>query len=293
MEYRQTIRRPVPVEGIGLHSGTPVRARLVPAEPDTGIRFVRTDLDGAEVPAHLDFLGPSFYATVLERGSVRVTTVEHLMAAVLAARIDDLRIELDGPEVPILDGSAAPFLKLIRDAGVASSDVPREVLVVTRPILVEEENKRIAVYPHSELRITYAIDFDHPRLGYQELTASLWSSRAFEEKLAGARTFTFERDVEALRRAGLALGGSLDNAVVLGEDDILNDSLRYPDEFVRHKMLDLVGDLALIGRPLCGHVVAYRAGHHLHTRLAREILARPDRWFLDARAASATLEGVS
>jgi UDP-3-O-[3-hydroxymyristoyl] N-acetylglucosamine deacetylase len=290
MEYRQTLKAAVPVEGIGLHSGAPVRGRLVPADPGSGIVFVRTDQNDYELPATLELLGPSFYATVLERDDIRLTTVEHLMSALLASHVDDLRIEIDGPEVPILDGSAAPFLKMIADVGLETSSMPREYLSITRPIEVKEDEKSVAVYPHSGLRITYAIEFDHPRLGYQELTVSLWDSKSFEQKLSGARTFTFERDVEALRRAGLALGGSLDNAVVLGEKDILNDSLRYPDEFVRHKMLDLVGDLALLGRPLRGHVVAYRAGHHMHTRLARKISESTGSWHLD-RAANAAPSG--
>ena len=287
MEYRQTLKAPVPIEGIGLHSGSPVRGRLVPADPGSGIVFIRTDQNDFDLPATLDLLGPSSYATVLERGEVRLTTVEHLMSALLASHVDDLRIEIDGPEVPILDGSAAPFLKMIDDVGLHTSDVPREYLSITRPIEVKEDDKSVAVYPHPGLRITYAIEFDHPRLGYQELTVSLWDSKSFEQKLAGARTFTFERDVEALRRAGLALGGSLDNAVVLGEKDILNDSLRYPDEFVRHKMLDLVGDLALLGRPLRGHVVAYRAGHHMHTQLACKIAESTGSWHLDRASAAA------
>jgi UDP-3-O-[3-hydroxymyristoyl] N-acetylglucosamine deacetylase len=278
---RQTLAREAEVRGIGLHSGAPVRMRLIPAEAEHGVVFVRTDRLGIEIPATLDHAGPSFYATVLQKEGVTISTVEHLMAALYALQIDDLRIELDGPEVPILDGSSRPFVEAILDAGTIEHSVPRLYLTVVRPVIVTHEEKRIGVYPCSEYRVTYAIEFPQPGLGYQELTASLWGAEAFAEKLAPARTFTFESEVEALRKAGLARGGSLENAVVIGAEGLLNEGgLRLPDEFVRHKMLDLTGDLSLIGRPLRGHVVAYRAGHDLHARLARRILECSDCWFL-------------
>jgi UDP-3-O-[3-hydroxymyristoyl] N-acetylglucosamine deacetylase len=278
---RQTLARETEVRGIGLHSGAEILMRLLPAEAGSGIVFVRTDLAGIEIPATLDHAGPSFYATVLQKDGVTISTVEHLMAALYALQIDDLSIELDGPEVPILDGSSRPFVDAILSAGTVERDVPRLYLTVVRPLTVTHEEKRIGVYPCREYRVTYAIEFPHPGLGYQELTASIWGAEAFAEKLAPARTFTFESEVEALRKAGLARGGSLDNAVVIGAEGLLNaGGLRFPDEFVRHKMLDLTGDLSLLGRPLRGHVVAYRAGHDLHGRLARRILERPDCWFL-------------
>jgi UDP-3-O-[3-hydroxymyristoyl] N-acetylglucosamine deacetylase len=253
---------------------------LLPAEAETGIVFVRSDAGGAEIPADLEWAGPSFFATVLEKDGLSVGTIEHLMAALYALRVDDLRIELDGPEVPILDGSSRPFVDLVLDAGTVEHAVPRQYLTIVRPVEVSHEEKTISVHPCSEYRVTYAIDFSHPRLGYQELTASLWSVEAFAEKLAPARTFAFEREVDVLRKLGLARGGSLDNAVVVGETAILNPDLRFPDEFVRHKMLDLTGDLSLLGRPLRGHVVAYRAGHDLHARLARKIRQSRDCWYL-------------
>jgi UDP-3-O-[3-hydroxymyristoyl] N-acetylglucosamine deacetylase len=287
---RQTLAASRTIRGTGLHSGLPVSMRLLPAEPDTGIRFVRTDAGGAVVPADLLYAGPSFYATVLNKDGVTVSTIEHLMAALYALQVDDLVIELDGPEVPILDGSSRPFVDLILEAGRVESDVPRQYLTVVKPIQVEHEDKRISVHPHPEYRVTYAIDFDHPILGYQELTASLWGGEAFQEKLAPARTFAFEHEVEALRRAGLARGGSLDNAVVLGDHGPLNPELRFRDEFVRHKMLDLTGDLSLLGHPLRGHVVAYRAGHDLHGRLARRIRQATDCWYLGPWVGEAALE---
>jgi len=282
MYYRQTLASTVSIRGVGLHCGATVRMTLRPAEPCTGIVFVRTDEGGGvEIPATLEFVGPSFWATVLQKDGQTVSTIEHLMAALYALQVDDLRVELDGPEVPILDGSSRPFVELILEAGRRELDARRDYLTLTRPIVVTHEEKRISAYPGPEYRLTYAIDFDHPALGYQELSATIWGGTAFADKLAPARTFTFERDVEQLRRQGLALGGSLENAVVLGEDGILNDSeLRFPDEFVRHKMLDLTGDLSLLGRPLRAHIVAYRAGHDMHGRLARRIWEARASWYL-------------
>jgi UDP-3-O-[3-hydroxymyristoyl] N-acetylglucosamine deacetylase len=278
--HRQTLASARRFSGRGVHSGRDVRLELIPAPAGTGILFVRTDAGGLEIPATLDHAGPSFYATVLQKDGVTVSTIEHLMAALYALQVDDLRIELDAPEVPILDGSSKPWVDAIREAGRAELPVLRQYLTIVRPIELSHEEKTISVHPHPEYRVTYAIDFDHPSLGYQELTASLWTGEAFAEKLAPARTFAFEHEVEALRRAGLGLGGSLDNCVVLGPTGPLNPPLRFPDEFVRHKMLDLTGDLSLLGYPMRGHVVAYRAGHDLHARLARRIRESRDAWYL-------------
>ena len=291
VRWRRTLRDTRSISGIGLHTGQTVTIRLIPAPAGSGIVFVRTDAGGIEIPARLEYAGPSFYATVLERDGVTMSTIEHLMAALYALQIDDARIEADGPEMPILDGSSRPFVESILDAGSAELPVEREYIHIVRPIEVAQDEKTISIHPCPEFRITYAIDFDHPLLGYQELTASLWSGNHFADKLAPARTFTFEREVEALRKAGLALGGSLDNAVVVGEREILNPELRFPDEFVRHKMLDLTGDLSLLGRPILGHVVAYRAGHDLHGRLARRIAESRESWHLAPWAGSTDVAG--
>jgi len=280
MIRRRTLASERSLSGIGLHSGETVHLRFVPAPAETGIVFVRSDLGGAKIPALIENAGPSFYATVLQRDGATVSTIEHLMAALYAMQVDDLTIEVSAGEVPILDGSAQPFVAAILDAGFLESDTVRQYIHVTRPVTVTHEEKRISVHPCPEYRVTYAIDFDHPALGYQELTASLWRADQFVEKLAPARTFTFEHEVEALRKRGLARGGSLENAVVVGPAGLLNPPLRFPDEFVRHKMLDLTGDLSLLGRPLRGHVVAYRAGHDLHARLARAIANAKDAWYL-------------
>jgi UDP-3-O-[3-hydroxymyristoyl] N-acetylglucosamine deacetylase len=280
MITRRTLASERTLSGVGLHSGETVHIRLVPAPAETGIVFVRTDLGGVAIPALIENAGPSFYATVLQRDGATVSTIEHLMAALYAMQVDDLTIEVSAGEVPILDGSSRPFVTAILEAGFRDSDAVRQYIHVTRPLTVTHEEKRISVHPCPEYRVTYAIDFDHPALGYQELTASLWRADQFVEKLAPARTFTFEHEVEALRKRGLARGGSLDNAVVIGPAGLLNPPLRFADEFVRHKMLDLTGDLSLLGRPLRGHVVAYRAGHDLHARLARAIADAKDAWYL-------------
>ena len=280
MKKRRTLASTWVLEGVGLHSGVAVRMRLRPAPANTGIVFVRTDLGGIRIPALIENAGPSFYATVLQKDGATVSTIEHLMAALYAMQVDDLDIELDAAEAPILDGSAKPFVQGILAAGFREHDVARQYLHITKPLTITHEEKRISVHPCTEYRVTYAIDFDHSALGYQELTASLWRADQFAEKLAPARTFTFEHEIAALRARGLALGGSLDNAVVIGEAGLLNPPLRFEDEFVRHKMLDLTGDLSLLGRPLRGHVVAYRAGHDLHARMARLIADAKEAWYL-------------
>jgi UDP-3-O-[3-hydroxymyristoyl] N-acetylglucosamine deacetylase len=287
MIKRRTLASERILEGVGLHSGAPVRMRLKPAPADTGIVFVRTDLAETRIPALIENAGPSFFATVLQKDGATVSTIEHLMASLYAMQVDDLEVELDAGEAPILDGSARPFVEAILAAGFREHDVVRQYLHITRPLTVIHDDKRISVHPCSEYRVTYAIDFDHPALGYQELTAWLWRADQFAEKLAPARTFTFEQEIAGLRDRGLAMGGSLDNAVVLGKEGVLNPPLRFPDEFVRHKMLDLTGDLSLLGRPLRGHVVAYRAGHDLHARLARAIADAKDAWYLAPWAESA------
>ncbi len=281
MYYQKTLRRRVDCRGTGLHTGRNVHLVLSPSPENTGVVFMRTDLGDFEIEALLPNLGKANYATCLEKNGVHISTAEHLLAALYALGVDNVRVEIDAPEVPIMDGSSVPFVHLIQEAGIAEQQEPRKYIVITRTISVEEEeDKRVSIFPCSEYRITYAIDFEHPVLGYQELTASIWSVEAFTEKIAPARTFTLERDVDSLKKAGLARGGSLENAVVISENGILNESLRFRDEFVRHKMLDLTGDLSLLGRPIKGHVIAYRAGHDLHTRLASKITEERDSWYL-------------
>jgi UDP-3-O-[3-hydroxymyristoyl] N-acetylglucosamine deacetylase len=209
---------------------------------------------------------------------VSVETVEHLLAALVSMGVDNVIVELNSPEVPIMDGSAAPFIYLIQEAGVKPLTTPRKYLKIVRPISISRGDKRIALYPSDHFKVTYSISYDHPLLRHQSRTVQI-TEDTFIEEVAPARTFTFLKDVEMLRQNGLALGGSLENAVVLGETGVLN-ALRWEDEFVRHKILDAIGDLALVGYPVIGHLVAHRAGHALHTEFATKILSETHAWRL-------------
>ena len=279
MDAQRTLRRGISCVGIGLHSGNKVQLSLKPAPVDFGIRFRRTDLGDHEVPANVQHLGGIQLATALSRNAVSVETVEHLLAALVSLRVDNVLIELNSPEVPIMDGSAAPFVYLIQEAGVKQQASARKYLKIVRPIALSRGDKRIALYPSDHFKVTYSISFDHPLLRHQARTLRI-TEDSFIEEIAPARTFTFLKDVEMLRQNGLALGGSLDNAIVLGETGVLNNALRFEDEFVRHKILDAVGDLALVGYPVVGHLVAHRAGHALHTEFAAKILEESDCWQL-------------
>jgi UDP-3-O-[3-hydroxymyristoyl] N-acetylglucosamine deacetylase len=275
---QRTLRRATSCAGIGLHSGNKVTLTLRPAPADYGIRFQRADLGGLEIPATVTHLGGIQYATGLARDHVSVETVEHLLGALVSLGIDNVAVELNFPEVPIMDGSAAPFVYLIHEAGVKRLPVPRRYLKVLRPITLSRGDKRMALYPSDHFKVTYSISFDHPLLRHQSRSIRL-SEESFVEEIAPARTFGFLKEVEMLRQKGLALGGSLENAVVLGETGVLN-ALRYDDEFVRHKILDVIGDLALVGYPLIGHLVAHRGGHALHTEFAAKVLQETDAWRL-------------
>jgi UDP-3-O-[3-hydroxymyristoyl] N-acetylglucosamine deacetylase len=265
--------------GIGLHSGNKVTLSLKPAAVNSGIRFRRTDLDGLEVPATVAHVGGFNYATGLARDAVRVDTVEHLLAALVSLGIDNVIVELNSPEVPIMDGSSAPFIYLIHEAGVKQLAKPRQYLKVLRPISLVRGDKRMALYPSDHFKVTYSIAFDHPLLRHQSRTLRI-SEESFVEEIAAARTFTFLNEVEMLRQQGLAQGGSLDNAVVIGDTGILNNALRFDDEFVRHKILDAIGDMALVGYPIIGHLVAHKGGHSLHTAFAAQVLEERDAWTL-------------
>jgi UDP-3-O-[3-hydroxymyristoyl] N-acetylglucosamine deacetylase len=293
MDSQRTLRRSVSCAGIGLHSGKKVTLALKPAPAGFGIRFRRTDLDGLEIPATVANLGAIQYATGLTRDEGSVDTVEHLLSALVSCGIDNAVVELNRPEVPIMDGSSAPFIYLIQEAGVRRLAATRHYLKVLRPITLTAGDKRIALYPSDHFKVTYSISFDHPMLRHQARTIRL-TEDTFIEQIAPARTFCFLKEVEMLRQNGLALGGSLDNAIVIGETGVLNNALRFEDEFVRHKILDLVGDLALVGHPIVGHVVAHRGGHALHTAFAARILEEPEAWDLveGVSAADAPLPGL-
>ena len=279
MDLQRTLRRAISCAGIGLHSGKKVTLSLKPAPADSGIRFRRVDLGGIEIPARVTHVGAVAYATQLKSGEARVETVEHLLAALSSSGVDNCVIELNTPEVPIMDGSSAPFIYLVQEAGIRTLNVARKYLKVTRPVTVARGDKQIALYPADQFKVSYTISFDHPLLRHQTRTMTL-NEETFMEEIAPARTFTFLKEVEMLRQNGLALGGSLDNAIVIGDTGVLNSSLRFEDEFVRHKILDLVGDLALLGHPVMAHAVVHRGGHALHTAMAAQLLAETDAWQL-------------
>lgn len=277
MDVQRTIKRQISCAGIGLHSGQKVTLTLKPAAADSGIRFRRTDL-GVEIPAKVSEVCGVQHATVLGKDGATVETVEHLLAALVAAGIDNVVIELNRREVPIMDGSSAPFLYLLQEAGVKRLSSARRYLKILKPVTVASADKHVSVFPSDHFKVSYTISFDHPMLRHQSRTERI-TEQNFAEHIAAARTFGFLKEVEWLRQNGLALGGSLENAIVIGDTGVLN-ALRFEDEFVRHKILDVVGDLALVGYPVIGHIVAHRAGHALHTALAAEILKEESAWCL-------------
>ncbi|HET7213438.1 MAG TPA: UDP-3-O-acyl-N-acetylglucosamine deacetylase [Terriglobia bacterium] len=278
MSLQNTIARPVSTEGIGLHTGVPVHVRLLPAPSGTGIVFKRTDLDGFPIKATAKNVARVSYATSLMRKGVLISTTEHLLSALAASSIDNVFIEIDNLEVPIMDGSALPFIKLIRTAGVKPQRAPRTLARIVKPVEIVDGQKRIAVYPAEDFRITYRISFSHPVIGEQERSFTM-TLPGYERAIAPARTFGFIDEVEMLRQSGLVRGGSLDNAIVLTQTGVMNpEGLRFPDEFCRHKILDLVGDLVMLGRPLIGHVFADRAGHAMHIALVSRLLREKSAW---------------
>src|SRR5262245_58473102 len=286
MSAQRTLRRAMPCAGIGLHSGQKVKMSLKPAPADYGIRFQRTGLGGRAIPAHISRLGARPHLqTSLANGGATVDTVEHLLAALRSLGVDNACVELDHSEVPIMDGSSAPWVYLIQDAGVRELTAPRRSIQILRQVQVQQGDKRIAVYPSDRFKVSYTIRFDHPLLRHQQKTLDL-DEQTFVDEIAPARTFGFLKEVEMLRQRGLALGGSLENAIVLGETGVLNP-LRFEDEFVRHKILDVIGDLALVGHPILGHLVVHRGGHALHTAFATELLRQRDVWdFVGVRDAA-------
>ena len=293
MPAQRTIRRSISCAGIGLHSGNKVTLSLKPAPANSGIRFRRSDLGGLEVRATVEHVGGIKLATGLARDTVRVDTVEHLLAAFVSLGVDNAVVELNSPEVPIMDGSAAPFIYLIQEAGLKALPATRKYLKVLRPLSISRGDKRIALYPSDHFKVTYSIAFDHPLLRHQSRTIRM-SEDAFVDEIAPARTFGFLKEVEMLRQQGLALGGSLENAIVIGDTGVLNNALRFEDEFVRHKILDVIGDMALVGYPLIGHLVAHRGGHALHTEFAAKVLEETDAWTLvEAQPAPAAAAGAA
>jgi UDP-3-O-[3-hydroxymyristoyl] N-acetylglucosamine deacetylase len=277
MTTEATLAQAVSSEGVGLHSGARAHLRLLPAAAGSGIQFQRTDLDGFVVEARSINVAKVSYATSLMKKGVFISTTEHLLSALIGAGVDNVVVELDNLEVPILDGSATPFIEMIERAGRRRQQRRRRVMEIVEPLEMREGGKFIGIYPCEEYRLHYAIDFPHPLIGRQQFDF-ICTEESYRRELAPARTFGFLADFEAMRRQGLIRGGSLQNAVVLDHERVVNGELRFADEFVRHKMLDLIGDLALLGAPLRAEVRADRAGHALHTALVQRLLAAPRHW---------------
>ncbi len=276
--YQTTLAAAVAASGIGLHTAVPVNLRLCPAPPDTGYIFIRTDLGGFEIPANVEFIAHCSYATTLMKSGVALSTVEHLLAALRGGGVDNCHIEIDNLELPIMDGSAEDFTTLIERAGLVTQPVARRALLVREAIAVEMGDRFMSVEPADGYFIDCEIDFAHPFIGLQTYSLEI-SNGAFGREIAAARTFGFTEEIEALRRANLIRGGSLDNAIVLTGEGMLNEtSLRFPDEFVRHKILDIVGDLALLGMPLLGRVRARKSGHIVHAALMTKLLRQRSAW---------------
>ncbi len=279
---QRTIQRRVEMAGIGLHSGSPARMALLPAPRDTGIVFVRTDVRPVvEIEAKTENVVDTALATRIgtldEEGRlIRIGTIEHLMACLYGLGIDNVRVEIAGPELPAMDGSAAPFVRAVQSAGVREQGAGRRVLVIKKKVEVRDGSRLARIVPARRPRVSCSVDYDHPLVGSQRIDADL-SEDLFVKSLCSARTFGFLRDVRRMKAAGHALGGSLENAVVIGDSSILNaGGLRFKDEFVRHKALDAMGDLALLGMPVLGHVTAVCSGHEMHNRLCREVLAHTE-----------------
>jgi len=276
MLRQRTLKSLVSATGVGLHTGQKVRMSLRPAQPDTGIVFRRLDLPGAaDLPARADLVGETRLCSCLVRGEVKVYTIEHLMSALYGLGVDNAYVDLDGPEVPIMDGSAAPFVLLIQQAGVEEQGAPKRFLRVKKRIVARDGDKWAALEPHEGFKLSFSIVFKHPVIlkSNTELTVD-FATTSYLKEVARARTFGFVHDVEDLRESGLAQGGGLENAVVLDEHRVLNaEGLRFGDEFIRHKILDAIGDLYLLGRPLLAAFSAYKSGHDLNNQLLRALIA--------------------
>jgi UDP-3-O-[3-hydroxymyristoyl] N-acetylglucosamine deacetylase len=277
MAYQLTIQRPVEVAGVGLHTAVPCRVRFLPAPADTGIVFRRVDLDNFEIEAHVRNVARVSYATSLMRQGVLLSTTEHVLAALYSCCVDNVYIELDALELPILDGSAKPFIDLLAKAGTRRLRRKRRYMKVMRPLEFADGDRLIGIYPAEEFRVHCYVDYRHPAAPPQGIELTV-DRESFSRELAPARTFGFIRDFAGLRSMGLIRGGSMENAIVLDDKSVMNGPLRFPDEFGRHKALDLIGDLALVGRPLKALVVAHKAGHALHTQLVTRLLADRSLW---------------
>jgi UDP-3-O-[3-hydroxymyristoyl] N-acetylglucosamine deacetylase len=277
--YQRTVAKTVSCKGIGVHSGREVHLSIHPARSNQGIQFMRSDLmDSPRVTAHFNNVVDTSLATVIGYNGFIVSTIEHLMAAFAGLGIDNATVELDSHEMPIMDGSAGPFTALIRSAGVRVQEGARCYFVIKEPIEIGDQERFVGIYPDATFRITCTIEYDHPLIGRQTLSIDV-NDTVFEREIASARTFGFLHDYEYMKNYGLAQGGSLENVVVVDEDSVLNpEGLRYPDEFVRHKILDCIGDFSLLGMPLMGHIKVVKSGHAFNHEFLKAFFAEKDRW---------------
>ena len=275
MHYEATVAKPVETSGIGLHSGVPVNIRVTPAPAGTGLVFLRTDLSNFAIPALWQYVARVSYATSLMHQGVLISTTEHLLSTFYSLGVDNAFIEIDNLEVPILDGSGLPFVRLIRSAGIRTQRRRRRYLSIRKKVSIEDRGKRISIEPSNTFRLTCEIDFPHPLVGHQQLELEV-TPEQYTEQIAAARTFGFEHELDQMRNMGLIRGATLDSAVCFTQKDVLNPGgLRFTDECCRHKALDLIGDLALLGQPLLGHVIAERAGDAMHAALVARIMSDP------------------
>ncbi len=276
---QKTLAKTVTCSGIGVHSGKKVNLVLKPAPANYGIKFIRTDLpDNPEIPALFNMVVDTSLATVIGRDGVIVQTIEHLMASFAGFSIDNAVVELDSHEMPIMDGSAAHFTELIKNAGIKELSDPRYFFIIRKPIEIKENGKSVAVYPSSSLKMSCTIEFSHPLIKKQSFSTEL-TDDTFEKEICRARTFGFKHDYEYMKSVGLARGGDLENAVVIDKEEILNkEGLRYKNEFVRHKTLDCIGDFSLLGMPILGHIVTHKSGHAFNQAFLQEFFAQKDSW---------------
>ncbi|TCP15146.1 UDP-3-O-[3-hydroxymyristoyl] N-acetylglucosamine deacetylase [Crenobacter luteus] len=280
MILQRTLKQPITATGVGLHSGERVKLTLLPAPPDTGIVFRRTDLpEAVDVKVHPALVNDTrLSSTLVTDAGVRVGTIEHLMSAFAGLGLDNLIVEVTAAEIPIMDGSAAPFIFLLQSAGIVEQPVPKAFIRVLKPVEVVEGDKWVRLVPHEGFKVTLSIEFNHPAFNLAPQTVEIdFAQRSYIDEIARARTFGFMHEVEYMRKNGLGLGGSLDNAIVIDDEYVLNpEGLRFPDEFVRHKILDAIGDLYVVGHPLIAAFSGHKSGHALNNKLLRELLARPD-----------------
>jgi len=277
--YQRTLNKSVSLSGIGLHSGRKVNLTIYPAPANHGIKFKRVDLpDSPNINAHFNMIVDTSLATVIGYNGFIVSTIEHLMAAFSGLSIDNALVELDAHEVPVMDGSSSHFTSLMLKAGIKDQESPRYYFVIKEPIELTENEKSVSLHPANDFKISYTIDFDHPLIKKQHYSIEI-CDRTFACEIAMARTFGFLHEVELMKKFGLALGGSLDNAIVIDEQDVLNmDGLRYPDEFVRHKLLDSIGDFALLGLPILGHLTLHKSGHAFNHAFIKKFFSQKDCW---------------